>query len=372
MITGDALWITLREGEECGILMAVTRSSMPRPTLLPGLRPLWRDRHTVQLGTDPRQAVVLELPHPAAGRLLDLLDGSRTERAVVSEMTRIGMHEDDAYAALTALIDAGLVVAAHTLMPPALPAESRRKIATEAAAIALRFRERPTSPAAILRRRQSSRVIIAGDGRIARLLADTLLEAGVGTVGKATRAGATATPIVSATRSRTVRADDAFVVRIGHLAGVTQPGARHRRPHLAIGVRDGVAIVGPLVRTAGGPCLRCLDLHRTDRDPAWPRLAAQLGDEPGPCAAATMRTAAGFAAAEVLAYLDGNEPTTIGTTVEINGIEPWRRRSWAPHPRCDCDRQRKLEDPPLSAPPPASTLSAHEAHNSHSQALRPQ
>ena len=33
---------------------------------------------------------------------------------------------------------------------------------------------------------------------------------------------------------------------------------------------------GPLVTPGRGPCLRCLDLHRCDRDPAWPALLAQL------------------------------------------------------------------------------------------------
>ncbi|MFC7763879.1 hypothetical protein ACFQY4_42105 [Catellatospora bangladeshensis] len=123
---------------------------------------------------------------------------------------------------------------------------------------------------------------------------------------------------------------------------VSSRGTRRRVPHLALAVRDGIAVVGPLVPASGGPCLRCLDLHRTDRDPDWPALAAQLAAGPGrdPCAAATRLTAAGFAAAEVLAYLDGAEPTTVGTTVEINGVRPWRRRTWTPHPACDCTRRR--------------------------------
>lgn len=340
---GDSLWITPKAGLSCPILEGVKSPSLPRPTLLPGLRPLWRDPHTLQLGTDPAQAVVVELPHPTAARLLELLDGSRTERAIAAEMARIGMSAADVRSVLTALAEAGLVVAAHTLMPTALPADQRRLVAAEAAALALRFRERPTSPAAILRRRYSSRVIIAGDGAFARLLAPALLESGVGTVGTVTEPGSTATPVTPA-RARTVRADEAFVVQIGRMARVPLRGARNRLPHLALGVRDGVAIVGPLVPATGGPCLRCLDLHRTDRDPAWPRLAAQLAEEdadPIPCAAATMLTAAGLAAAEVLAYLDGAEPSTIGTTVEINGIAPWRRRSWSPHGSCDCTRRRR-------------------------------
>jgi hypothetical protein len=208
----------------------VTRSSLLRPTLLPGLRPLWRDPHTVQLGTDPAQAVVLELPHPAAAKLLDLLDGAHTERAILAEMGRIGMSGTDVQIVLGALSEAGLVVAAHSLLPSALPAEHRRRVAAEAAALALRTRDRAASPATILRRRYHSRVIIAGSGPFTPLLTSALLAAGVGTVGHVTEPGAAATPVDPADggngagggalegsghrgRARTVREDDAFVVQ---------------------------------------------------------------------------------------------------------------------------------------------------------------
>ncbi len=367
------------------------RSSLLRPTLLPGLRPLWRDPHTVQLGTDPAQAIVLELPHPAAARLLDLLDGAHTEHAITAEMGRIGMSGQDVQIVLSALAEAGVIAAAHSLLPAALPAAQRQRVAAEAGALALRFRDRAASPAAVLRRRYDSRVIIAGTGPIAGLLASALLAAGVGTVGQVTEPGAAAAPLLSPPpnpllagesdpdrsrpagqpsrppqpdpepgpapdgesgaeggagrggRQRRVRGDDAFVVQMGRMGRVPLRGSRLRRPHLAIGIRDGVAIVGPLVPATGGPCLRCLDLHRTDRDPAWPRLAAQLAEnehELVACAAATALTAAGLATAEILAHLDGGQPSTIGSTVEINGVGPWRRRSWQPHSACDCTRRR--------------------------------
>jgi hypothetical protein len=316
--------------------------TLTRPILLPGLRPLWRSPHAVQLGTDPGQAMVLEFPHPAAAQLLDLLDGSRTEQAIIAEMSRLGLPLDDARKLLGDLIEAGLVVGAHTLMPPALPPELRERIATEAAALALRFRERLATPAAILRRRYDARVIVAGEGTLADLMITTLGEAGIGTVATVTQPGGPAMPVITACalERRSARAEPpaCFVVQIGWMARAPQRCARGL-PHLAVGVRDGIAIVGPLVPVEGGPCLRCLDLHRTDRDPAWPRLAAQLIRGPAPCAAATLHTAAGFAVAELLAFLDGAGPTTIGTTVEINGVAPWRRRHWSIHPKCGCAKR---------------------------------
>ncbi|GAB4046913.1 TOMM precursor leader peptide-binding protein [Catellatospora paridis] len=322
---------------------------MSRPALLPGLRPMWRDRHTVQLGTDPEHAVVLELAHRSAGRLLELLDGSRTERVLLAEMGRLGMRADDVREVLAALTEKGLVLPAHALMPAALPAQHRARLADEAAALALRRTESVGTPARVLRRRAAARVIIAGAGPSTRLVATALLDAGVGKVGLVAAPGEAATvsgpagdPAQGA-RTGTLRATDAtFRVQVGY--AVSTRGTRRRVPHLALTVRDGVAVVGPLVPVTGGPCLHCLDLHRTDRDPSWPRLVAQLAQVAAggdPCPAATRLTAAGFAAAEVLAYLDGGEPTTIGTTVEINGVLPWRRRTWSPHPSCDCARRRR-------------------------------
>ena len=46
---------------------------------------------------------------------------------------------------------------------------------------------------------------------------------------------------------------------------------------------------------------------------------------------------AGVAALQALAFLDGNDPATIDGTLEIQ-LPDWRlrRRSWPPHPECDC------------------------------------
>lgn len=51
--------------------------------------------------------------------------------------------------------------------------------------------------------------------------------------------------------------------------------------HLPVRVRDGTGLVGPLVIPGVTSCLRCADLHRSDRDPAWPAIAAQLRDTVG-------------------------------------------------------------------------------------------
>ncbi len=105
-----------------------------------------------------------------------------------------------------------------------------------------------------------------------------------------------------------------------------------------LGVDSGV--VGPLVLPGFTSCLRCADLHRRDRDPAWPALSVQLriGTRYGAASAvAVASVVAGVAAAQALAFLDGGEPAVIDATVELHPPD-WRlrRRAWPPHPECNC------------------------------------
>src|ERR1022692_4568614 len=64
--------------------------------------------------------------------------------------------------------------------------------------------------------------------------------------------------------------------RIPHLA----VSASERIPHLAVSASEAIGVVGPLVLPGRSACLRCLDLARTDRDPAWPLILAQLASRP--------------------------------------------------------------------------------------------
>ncbi len=51
-------------------------------------------------------------------------------------------------------------------------------------------------------------------------------------------------------------------------------------PHLRVLFDDAGAVVGPLVEPGEGPCLHCVELGRTDADPAWPAIASQLLGRP--------------------------------------------------------------------------------------------
>jgi ThiF family len=365
--------------------MKPSTPTLQRPTLLPGLRRLWRTPHTLQLGVDPACAVVLELANPAVAKLLDLLDGAHSERSVLAHAARYGVADSDARTLLDTLRTAGLVVGAQALVPGHLAPPVRRRLTAEAAALAVRRTGQRTAatPAQILRHRAAARVMVTGRGRLGPAVALALAHAGVGQVspaldGTVEPADAVAGGLLAADLGRprsaavaeaiqrTVPGTDTRPIRRGEASFVVQTTpagparlhaatyARYRLAHLVATVRDGAAVVGPLVPPTGSPCLNCLDLHRTDRDPAWPKLAAQLATAaatdagPGdgePCAAPTLLAAAGFAAAEVLAYLDGRvagnrstQPQTLGATVEIESAGRHRRRTWPPHPDCDCSR----------------------------------
>ncbi|WP_033340847.1 hypothetical protein [Catenuloplanes japonicus] len=345
-----------------------------RPMLIPGLARVWRDRHTLQLGLDRRRAVILQLAAGTAGELLDLVDGTRSEGTILQHARRLGVRDEDAIGLLHALRAAGLLLGAHHFLPSRLPEEARSRLTGEAASIALGDHGAVDNPARVLRRRYAADITITGPGPAAGPIAVALAQAGVGRIhadlsgpvlpsdraggalappaGEERRAAAVAAAVQRVAPDVRVspvpRGRAAIVVQLGldRPAPVIAAGfAQRRQAHLLVGARDGTMVVGPLVPASGVPCLRCLDLHRRDRDPAWPALAAQLLPRPGAegatGGAATVLAAAAIVAEQVLAYLDGATPETIGAAVEVDGPSRVRRRRWAQHPVCDCGRRHR-------------------------------
>jgi bacteriocin biosynthesis cyclodehydratase domain-containing protein len=117
---------------------------------------------------------------------------------------------------------------------------------------------------------------------------------------------------------------------------------RDQVPHLVASASEAIGIVGPLVRPGHTACLKCLDLLRTDHDPAWPLILAQLaGRLPSPlaCDAPLAAAVAAQAAAQALAFIDGASSADAVANGTLELVLPswqWRRRTWPPHPECSC------------------------------------
>jgi len=128
---------------------------------------------------------------------------------------------------------------------------------------------------------------------------------------------------------------DPRVIRGLHDAGVA---------HLPVRTRDGSGLVGPMVIPGETSCLRCADLHRCDRDAAWPVLAAQLRQTVGTADRATILATVALALGQVESViravrgeLDPSPPTTLSTTLEFDvAAGSIVSRFWPRHPRCPC------------------------------------
>lgn len=327
-----------------------------RPRLLPGLPVLHRRAGEAQVGLNPRHAVVASGLSDALAETLRCLDGRHTTpeliertdpdqraalRTMLCQLTEAGLLEDAAEDAA----NAGAQTNPDTTHWRLRTGQSRSRVA--------------------LRRRRMS-VVVHGAGRLAVATGCLLAAAGVGTVVPATqgtvqpqdvgtgyaeadvdaprvtaaeaalrRASATVRTSLSRRRKHpdlAVLADSAVpepeVVAGLHTAEV---------PHLLLRVREGVGWVGPLVLPRRTGCLRCLDLHRSDRDPCWPAVAAQLAGKAQPAELSAALASAAFGAAQALCLLD-ERPTLLWNATVL--IDPFTtettRRTWSPHPACHC------------------------------------
>src|SRR3984957_12355516 len=292
-----------------------------KPALRAGLLPLWRDRETIQIGVDPRRAVALT-GIGAAAALIGPLDGSGARDQLVAAAAELGIPVPLAERLLALLADAGLLIDYPARMLRGLAADRRAGLLPELATASI-ARQDDDGGAAVLAQRSAALVQIDGDGRIPATIAEVLAASGVRVVAAPPPAGR-----------------PALIVLAGRLPDPA--GRLPDIPHLAVSAREAIGMVGPLVRPGSSACLRCLDLARAERDPAWPLILAQLAPrqaEPVACGAALAAAVAAQAAAQALMFIDCPAAAVPAQDATLELVLPgwqWRRGGWAPHPARTC------------------------------------
>lgn len=319
------------------------------------MRVFWRAPGESQVGIDPRCAVVIDGLDPVTQTLLERLPELGGEQELNALARELGVGREPVRRLLDRLEAAGFMVRGR--VPIDTPDERYWSLAAVAG------HERRTE-----RARATVRVI--GLDQLGLRLVRILAHAGVGTILLEDERAVTVEDISpDGYRALDVgmpRHDRAFaIIRAGTpMTALTAPP--HRRPdlvvlvehgavdpirvrplmaedlpHLPVLVRELDVVVGPWVRPGLGPCLRCLDLHRSEEDPRWPAVATQITTRPPEGVETSLGwLAAALAAHQVLAVVDGRGVLVAGTTLEISATYPLPRyREWSMHPACGCSER---------------------------------
>jgi hypothetical protein len=345
-----------------------------RPQLKPALRLVWRDTATVQIGVDPERAVILSGLDPATAQLIESLDGSRSLPELLALAGTVGIESARMHRLLDVLDECGVLDdAAYAGGPLAdLTQHERDRLTPDLASLSLTHGGAAGGASAFARRR-AAKVAVHGAGRVGAAIAGLLGAAGIGRVEVHDSEPARAADICPAglgpdsvgtprgkavgTLIRTLNPSTRVLVRsttrpdaavLAPATGASSPSALAERlvrqgvPHLWVGVREGLGVIGPLVVPGRSSCLRCHDLHRADRDPGWASVAAQLAaGRRGwvePCDTTVAVAVAAIATMQLLALLDCEElPPAVDGTIEVRPpMGGLRRRSWSMHPLCGC------------------------------------
>ncbi|KAA9155525.1 hypothetical protein FPZ12_029460 [Amycolatopsis acidicola] len=250
-----------------------------RPRLRPGLETFDRRPGEVQIGLDPRHALVATGLTPDLVKVMHRLDGSfRTDelfeitesenveklREILASLTRVGLIEE------------------------AWSPAGHGRVAGEVGMWSLRARY-PIRDA--FTRRAHSAVVLYGPGRLTIAIATQLAAAGVGHVqvetdgyvseqdtgsgyldsdiGRQRRLAAISAiqrvnPAIKARRLGRDRQPELAVLAdsIVPAPEIVRMLVQEGVPHLPVRVREGLGIVGPLVYPGRSTCMRCADLHR--------------------------------------------------------------------------------------------------------------
>ncbi|MGX1850432.1 ThiF family adenylyltransferase [Streptomyces sp. NPDC055299] len=359
---------------------------MRHPMLKPALRRGWRDRETVRFGVAPAHAKVVGPVDTATGSFLSLLDGTRSLRQLTEEAALLDLPPAHVRGVVERLGAAGLLEAPAEGGPAAEAVRADHaafaQLRPDLASLSVRHPE-PAGALGRMGARRAIRARVKGAGRVGTAIAALLSASGIGRVevldggtvqpedvlpgglsaertGERRSAAAQRLVRQASPWSRTPRPrvpvsecgePGLSLVVLAPRDGLgayapdpvlSEPLLTAGIPHLYAGVIEGTGVVGPLVLPGGSACARCDELHRTDAEPAWPRLLAQWRSGRGSpavpaCDAALATTVAGVAALQALTFLDGELPPCTGARMELAApCAEVRTVPVAPHPECAC------------------------------------
>lgn len=318
---------------------------------------LWRGPTQVQIGTDPRWAVVLADLDPSAARALHRAGPGARLDALRAAFREDGVAQQEVDAVVAHL------QAARLLVPAGSPSDTPEGIAAG-------LLSADGDGSAVVQRRSRALVRVEGLGRLGTALCLALAGAGVGALQLRDERAVTRHDLalgglgpsdVGTTRSAAVlrvlrevapqvrtstvaarRPDVVVVVEAGAADPVRYTALRDDDlVHLSVVLREASVLIGPLVVPGRSACLRCLDLWRAGQDEGWPAVAAQLVATAQTSRAGQDATLASVgaatAAAQVVAHVDGRVTQLHDATVELRLPDAWPRRTpWAVHPACGC------------------------------------
>ncbi|MFZ2501891.1 MAG: hypothetical protein WAW88_04425, partial [Nocardioides sp.] len=127
-------------------------------------------------------------------------------------------------------------------------------------------------------------------------------------------------------------------------------------PHLVVRSTEGRVVLGPFVVPGVTACLRCVDLHHSESEPRRPLIieqyaaAADSTTVARPVDHARLGLATAWAVIDVLAYLDGEQPTTWSSTLTVDAARRFTPQRWPRHPHCGCSWTGGWADTHTSVP----------------------
>ena len=266
----------------------------------PRFPPIWRTPQSLQLGLDRPRVVLQAVSHADEMVIAALVTGVSSSGARM--IGRSAGLDDEAFATLMRALEPALEHAVTRLAPAS--------------------------------------VVVTGEGETAHLIRALLGASGVAVI------------------ADEPEAHPEIAVMVTHFVIEPEDHGRWLRrdiPHLAVVFGDETVSVGPIIRPGAGPCLYCLERHRTDSDPAWPAMASQLwqrhsGLESSLVAQEVATTVARLVLAQRMVHriesratpdgattIDGATAPDGATTIEIDAATGERMlRVWRSHPECGC------------------------------------